>query len=69
MRGAQDFDVLEEGVQNLIQVSEAEVRLELSASGTQHADARIRCVSCHDVKEDRLADPGGTEQQERVAIR
>ena len=69
MRGAQDFDVLEEGIENLVQVSEAEVRLKLRPSGTQHADARIRCVSCHDVKEDCFAYSGGTEQQESVAVR
>jgi hypothetical protein len=68
MRGAQDLDVLKEWVQNLIQVSEAEVRLELRPSGTQHANACIRCVSCHDVKKDGLACSGGTEQEESVAV-
>ena len=65
---AQVLDVLKEEVQSLIQVGEAEVRLELRSSGTKYPDAGIRCVSCHGVKEDGLAYSGGTGQKESVTI-
>ena len=68
LRWAQSFDVVKEGVQNLIQPSEAEIRLELRASCTQHAKAGIRGMSFHSTQEDGLAYSGGSRQQERVPV-
>ena len=66
LRWIQSFDFVEEGVQNLIQPSEAEVRLELRARGAQYAKAGIRCMCCCSVQENGLAYSGGSRQQERV---
>ena len=54
-------------MQNLIQPSEAEVRLEFRARRTQYAKAGIRCMSCYSVQENGLAYSGGSRQQERVS--
>ena len=65
---AQVFDVVKEGMQYLIQAGEAEVRLELRTSGTQHAETRIGRMSCHGFQENGLAYSGRSGQHEGAAV-
>ena len=68
LRRAQVFDALKEGMQYLIQAGEAEVRLELRTSGTQHAETRIGRISRHGFQENGLPHSGRSRQHEGAAV-